>query len=62
MRRHSGKHLAPRLSPFAAWTAFVRRMVERVGGPKVAVIPTEDAPRPRRRPKHARKTKRRVKR
>ena len=44
MRRHSGKLLTPRPSPFAAWAAFVRRAVERFGGVKVGVVPTEDAP------------------
>jgi len=63
--RRSGKHLAPRPSPFAAWAAFVRRAFERLGGAKVAVIPTEDAPsaKPRRRkPNPAAKIRRRVKR
>lgn len=64
MRRASGK-LLPRASPFAAWAAFVRRAVDRLGGAKVAVIPTEDAPpaKPRRRkPNPAAKVRRRVKR
>lgn len=64
MRRHSGKLLTPRPSPFAAWAAYVRRAVERFGGVKVGVVPTEDAPpakpRPRGKSKLTTKTRRRV--
>ncbi len=51
MRRHPGKLLTPRPSPFAAWTAFVRRTVERFGSVKVAVVPGTEAPKPRPRRK-----------
>lgn len=66
MRRHSGKLLTPRPSPFGAWAAYVRHEVARLGGVKVAVVPPEYDPpakvRPRRKPKHTRKTRARVKR
>lgn len=77
MRRHSAKPLRPFATPFAMGADFAlrsgkgilraaQRAAERLGGAKVAVIPTADAPpkkpRPRRKPKATAKARRRAKR